>query len=202
MRRAEAFRPQISVNVYQASQGDPSGSSFHIPGCCGAYHSGVVINGTEYSFGSGTGVYECRPGEYGEVVQRVEIGQSTLDNGGIKQAIDRLRSEFGGDQYHLVLLNCNHFSEAFVRACTGGKLGLPTWVNRAAWWGSWFACCFGRSADRQPLLATGSRSNAPQQQAPMFAGDGMTLSDEQKGTKQLTVEEQRQIRLRTFEVVQ
>lgn len=193
MRRAQDLKPEFKVNVYNASADE---SVPGIPGCCGAYHSGIEINGTEYAFGSETGVYECRPGDYGNPVQSVNLGQAALTNAEVASAIARLRQTFTGDKYHVILNNCNHFSDALAHACSNS--GIPAWINRAAWWASWFKCCFssdpqmGRPADNQPLLAP------PRQVAPMFAGDGMVLQNSNE-SKQLTAEEQRQARLRRLQ---
>ena len=198
MRRAEDQKPEIVLNVYQANQGDASTTVVGLPGCCGAYHSGVEIAGTEYSFASGVGIYECRPGEYGHVVERIGVGASHLSHKEIRAAMDRLRAYFTGDSYHVVLHNCNSFSEALVRECTNNSKGLPAWVNRAAWWASWFKCCFPRiESDR--LIRPPSTSGAPRQVGPMFSGDGAVLN-KQSGIKPLTTEEQRKVRLRALGV--
>ena len=203
MRRAEDLKPVVTVNVYHASQ-DQSSAAMSLPGCCGAYHTGVEIHGVEYAFAAGPGVYECRPGDYGEVLQRIPF-QSLLTSGEIKSSIDRLRPLFPGDSYHIVLNNCNHFSNSLINACTHGDQGIPGWINRAAWWASWFKCCFCLCGDNsnaepssRPLLPNGGSSReVPLQQSPMFAGEGLSLSTD-RGARPLTQEEQRQVRLRNL----
>jgi len=44
------------------------------------------------------------------------------------------------DNYDILLNNCNHFTEAFLREITGGQYGLPGFLNRAAYIGSFFHC--------------------------------------------------------------
>lgn len=94
MRGAEDQKPQIFVNVYHANQDEVSGAAVEIPGCCGAYHTGVEISGTEYAFGAGSGIYECSPGDYGALVEKVDMGTASLSNRDIKRIIDRLRLSF------------------------------------------------------------------------------------------------------------
>ena len=201
MRRAEELKPTVRINVYNAAQGTNSGP-IGLVGFCGAYHSGIEINGVEFSFGAGVGVYETRPGDYGEVIHS-ETFQSLITIGEIRRVTDRLRAEYQGNQYHIILKNCNSFSDALVYACTKGAQNLPSWVNRAAWWAAWFKPCFymcGMSDapnDEQPLLGQSTRD--PPLQISMFAGEGVTLNGERnQNLNQLSVEEQRAIRLRNF----
>lgn len=197
MRGAEDQKPQIFVNVYHANQDEVSGAAVEIPGCCGAYHTGVEISGTEYAFGAGSGIYECSPGDYGALVEKVDMGTASLSNRDIKRIIDRLRLSFPGDSYHLILNNCNCFSDELVRTCCSRR--IPAWINRAAWWASWFKCCFPKQ-DISPVLGESNLSGPPRQFAPLFTGEGVTLSsgDGQATKNLLTAEEQRQVRLRTF----
>lgn len=202
MRRAEDLKPIVTVNVYHASQ-DQSSSAISLPGCCGAYHTGVEVQGVEYGFAAGPGIYECRPGDYGSIIEKVPV-QSLITSGEIKSTIDRLRSSFPGDSYHIVLNNCNHFSNALIHACTQGSQGVPSWINRGAWWASWFKCCFclcgadgSSETTSRPLLSNGTSREVPRQQAPMFAGEGLSLSGD-RPSRTLTQEEQRQVRLRNL----
>ena len=186
MRRPNDLKPSVRVNVYNASS-----DAVGIPGCCGAYHSGIEINGTEFAFGFQSGVYECRLGDYGPIVESVDLGQSVLTNAQISSALSELRLSFTGDTYHVILKNCNHFSEAFAQKCVGR--GIPAWVNRAAWWASWFKCCFpanlGSPSETiaQPLLTA----------TPLYAGEGMVVAAE--AGPRLSPEEQRQARLRKLQ---
>ena len=191
MRSPDDMKPVLTVNVYHASA-DGSSAAFGIPGCCGAYHTGVEINGVEYAFAGVTGVYECRPGDYGDIIDRRQY-QSSVPYKEVKKAIDDLGRIFIGDSYHVILKNCNNFSDSLVRACTGQ--GIPAWINRAAWWISWFKCCFGlfgsknQYVDQRPLL--------DRNPTPMFPGQGITVGGSTPA-RQVTMEEQRQIRLRNL----
>ena len=72
MRRAEELRPHLFVNVYNASQDEAAFSG--VVGWIGAYHSGIEINGIEYSFAGVTGIYEYRRGDYGHVIKSIDLG--------------------------------------------------------------------------------------------------------------------------------
>lgn len=204
MRRAEDLKPIIRINVYHAAQ-DGDSPSIGFLGCCGAYHSGIEINGSEYSFGAGVGVYECLPGDYGEVVHTETI-QSSKSNSEVKRIIDKLRTEFQGNQYHIILKNCNSFSQALILACTENDRNFPPWINRAAWYASWFKPCFyicaigNASSEAQPLLTTAAGREPPRQVAPMFSGEGMALNAGRSSqpSRPLSVEEQRAVRLRNL----
>jgi len=110
-----------------------------VPGF-GVYHSGVVINGREYTFGggggSGSGVVEHTPGAaYGrkdgnwQFYKTVDLGCTKLNSKQISGALSNLRGLFPSNSYDLMGKNCNHFCELFCM-----KLGVtyPGWVNRAA----------------------------------------------------------------------
>ena len=43
-------------------------------------------------------------------------------------------------RYDMLLMNCNHFADEFVRRLYSGKKGIPSYINRAAWYGSFFHC--------------------------------------------------------------
>ena len=53
--------------------------------------------------------------------------------------VDELKDKFRAYKYHMLCNNCNHFSNELLLRLFAGTRGLPNWVNRAAWFGSWFA---------------------------------------------------------------
>jgi hypothetical protein len=183
MRTRDELRPEIVVNVYKTHPN----SNFSFPGLIGAYHSGVVLSGVEYSFANSVGVYETRPGEYGRVVRSMSLGIATKTNREILEILNKLRTRFPGDSYDLLTQNCNHFSDCFIRSISEAK--LPAWVNRAAWWGSWVRCCIPSATDQQPLVSRAAVS------PPVFAGEGLRLSTSRPVTK----EEERELRIRKFQ---
>ena len=42
--------------------------------------------------------------------------------------------------YDTLKFNCNHFTEEFLREITSSEYGLPSYLNRAARFASWFHC--------------------------------------------------------------
>ena len=52
--------------------------------------------------------------------------------------IEELKEKYKCYRYHMLLFNCNHFSDELVRRLTANRRGIPGWVNRAAFLGSWF----------------------------------------------------------------
>eukprot|EP01052_Picozoa_sp_SAG31_P018502 SAG31_NODE_1313_length_8853_cov_60.435458_4_plen_161_part_00 len=119
----------------------------------GAHHSGVEINGREYTF-SDSGVFDSAPRDesqaplrtsvnLGEVsISHTEVGACLLKccTGGTPQqsqlvvhfcadaAISRLRPDFAPGTYNVLTKNCNVFSRALVLELLG--LEIPGYVNR------------------------------------------------------------------------
>ena len=56
-----AYAMPVTLNVYDLSEGNELLSSLGL----GLYHSGVVVNGEEYTFASGQGVFTHPPGQAG-----------------------------------------------------------------------------------------------------------------------------------------
>ena len=125
---------QVLLNVYNIHEGNTVLGSMGL----GIYHSGVEINGKEYSF-SASGVCRTNPKlpEFGEFKESIVIGSF--------QGLDFLNStvaslaasDFLPGTYNVVNKNCNNFSNALcVSLCNNP---IPTWINRAASIGSSFS---------------------------------------------------------------
>jgi hypothetical protein len=169
---------KIIVNVYNLP-------SVQIPGF-GAHHSGVEIIGCEYSFSSNAGVFEVNPREADGCTfkEAIEVGETSLSNTEVTRVIDRLRYEWTGDLYDIIMRNCNHFADALCRALLNKR--LPGWINRLATVGSFVRCCIPKSlrggpqfdnAGSEPLL-----QGAMPPRQPTFTGQGHRLSDMQPST--------------------
>ncbi|CEL95380.1 unnamed protein product [Vitrella brassicaformis CCMP3155] len=145
--------------------------------CCGLYHTGVEIEGIEYSFGDGAGVYECVPktAPDGRFRGSMMLGETTLSRSEITSKIDQLRLEFKSDEYDLIRRNCNHFSDALSKAVL--KRGIPASINRLAWWGQFCSCLLPPEFDRQQRnkSAAEAASAASQPSQPLFQGEGFRL---------------------------
>mmetsp|Transcript_13843 Transcript_13843/g.45155 ORF Transcript_13843/g.45155 Transcript_13843/m.45155 type:complete len:216 (-) Transcript_13843:244-891(-) len=97
----------------------------------GVFHTGVEVCGFEYSF-SDAGVFRTRPkciqgARYRETVVLGNFEGSANDVDGV---VSELQRTFCPGAYHLIQLNCNHFSDAFARKLVG--TGIPAHLNRAA----------------------------------------------------------------------
>lgn len=131
---------KVILNVYDLHKGNDYG--YHVG--LGLFHSGVEINGKEYSFGgheySFTGVFEVTPQCAVGVKFResVVMGETTLPQRDIQDIIDELSSEFTGDSYHPINRNCNTFSNELIQRIL--KKPIPGYVNRLANMGSYLAC--------------------------------------------------------------
>lgn len=54
--------------------------------------------------------------------------------------LEDLMDKYRANQYDMLLKNCNHFSDDFVRRLFAGTKGIDNYLNRAAWVGSFFHC--------------------------------------------------------------
>lgn len=98
------------------------------------------VHGVEYSFGAhdypSSGVFEVEPRECpGFRFRRsIFIGTTDMDPIQVREFMERQSAYYRGDTYHLVMKNCNHFSEDMCYRLTGNR--IPKWVNRLARIGS------------------------------------------------------------------
>jgi deubiquitinase DESI2 len=125
------YPKQVLLHVYDLS---PINYFLHIMGL-GIYHSGIEINGKEYTFAGGGGIFNTNPKEVidseGITLRETIVLGKTLKN---RQEIDdilySLRKNFDGNDYNLIKKNCNTFSDAFCLEILGEK--IPAYVNRLA----------------------------------------------------------------------
>lgn len=123
---------QVILNVYDLHE---SNRMLHSLGV-GFFHTGVEINGYEFSF-CGNGVVRTRPRlpDFGNFREQIVIGIYNGGMQGVYASISTLRNDtFQPGAYHPTNLNCNHFSDAFCMALVGQH--IPNWINRAARIGS------------------------------------------------------------------
>uniref|UniRef100_A0A7S4UVY4 PPPDE domain-containing protein n=1 Tax=Alexandrium monilatum TaxID=311494 RepID=A0A7S4UVY4_9DINO len=105
----------------------------------GAYHSGVVVGGEEWSYGGHdeehqTGVYRGRPEVNPEYMfyQRIIIAQVNLARHETTKLVRKLAAEpeWSGARYDLIEHNCNHFASDLCWLLA--KKRPPEWVNETA----------------------------------------------------------------------
>lgn len=110
----------------------------------GIYHSAVEAHGVEYGFGahdfSSSGIFEVEPQSCPgfQFRRRVKLGTIQLSSKDFKEFMAQIASEYSGNTYHLVVKNCNHFSNDVSTRLTGTS--IPGWVNRLAKVGKFCSC--------------------------------------------------------------
>lgn len=123
---------KVFVNVYDLNPVNRFLSRLGV----GLYHSGVEIDGSEYSFASkGKGIFKIAPRKAKGVRFREQIEIGTLERGReereLQNALDTLHDDFQPDNYDLVTRNCNHFCNELVIQLVGKP--LPSHVNRMSY---------------------------------------------------------------------
>lgn len=105
----------------------------------GAYHSGLVVAGQEWSFGGHdedgvSGVYDVEPETNPDFTffKRHIIGQVKSSKQEIEKLIKRLQfsAEWQGTNYDLVEKNCNHFTSELCWQIMRKR--PPDWINNTA----------------------------------------------------------------------
>jgi hypothetical protein len=102
----------------------------------GAYHTGVEVSGSEYSFSS-DGIFKCSPRSAPPPAQfntSIIIGTHSGTANDVSRVLRELRDEFPPGSYDPIRKNCNVFSNALCFRLTGNP--IPQWVNRLAELGS------------------------------------------------------------------
>jgi hypothetical protein len=118
----------VHLNVYDLHD---SNRYLHSMGT-GFYHTGVEVNGYEYSF-SDAGVMRTKPrlDNFGVLRDHVLMGQFDGAMGEVNQILSSLREgDFRPGTYNVTTRNCNHFSDAFMMLLL--EIHIPNWVNRMA----------------------------------------------------------------------
>ena len=84
----------VIVNVYDLSKqhADQFNDYVHELGL-GFYHSGIEVNGVEYSFGSGAGVFTCTPQVAPPAIFRcsIKVGETRLGYREVQRVVEELR---------------------------------------------------------------------------------------------------------------
>lgn len=153
---------EVALNVYDLAPVN----DFLFHAGLGLYHTGVVINGTEYTFASDAGVFQHTPRAVPNAKFREQIAMGSFPGGQaeIQTVINSLGDEsFGPDDYNILRNNCNHFAAALCRKLL--QKNIPSYVNRVADIGVCCSCLIPKQ-----LL----------EQAPVTEGAGGTISETNK----------------------
>ena len=148
---------EIRVNVYDLHEQNEMLYPFGL----GLYHSGVEVNGLEYTFGSGSGIFNHPSKQAPNVKFResILVGIFRGTTRDFDRVIDSLRNDFSGTKYHLLERNCNSFAEMLVFRLL--NVQIPGWINRMAFYGSLVSCVLpqnltGAAAPVDNTTSTGS----------------------------------------------
>mmetsp|Transcript_39394 Transcript_39394/g.117936 ORF Transcript_39394/g.117936 Transcript_39394/m.117936 type:complete len:296 (-) Transcript_39394:127-1014(-) len=108
---------QVTLHVYDTSW---LAAKTGVP----AFHVGVEVLGTEFSFGD-MGINCNRPGEYDSTRYRraVPLGRTDLQDQEILKVLRELQMEWPGEAYRLNGHNCQTFAEVFCK-----RLGLSNTI--------------------------------------------------------------------------
>ncbi|KAK3265732.1 hypothetical protein CYMTET_25588 [Cymbomonas tetramitiformis] len=164
-------KDKLFLNIYDLT----SNGVLHNIGI-GAYHSGVQFRDEEYTFAGGAGVFHHGPKEAPGAVYRetLEIGSFEGGMTRVREVIEALQEEFGSTRYHVILNNCNHFSDRFCKLLTGKT--IPPYVNRLAYIGSFAECLFPDRFKRSLTSGT-PYSQVTEVGFTAFRGSGRKLND-------------------------
>lgn len=172
------YNGKVILNVYDLS---PANEILYPIGF-GIHHSGVEINGTEYSFASGSGIFEMTPKEVpnAKLRESIELGTYKGLSSDIYSIISSLRSDFGPNDYHILFNNCNTFAQKFVWNLLGQQ--IPGYINRIADIGSYISCLIPSSLLESSKLGhiENSDINVKLETSSKFTGSGARLGSLQK----------------------
>ncbi|KAJ6794729.1 deSI-like protein isoform X1 [Iris pallida] len=127
-----AVSAPVTLNVYDLTPFNKYTYWFGI----GIFHSGIEVYGLEYGFGAHdfptSGVFEVEPKRCPGFCYRrsITLGTTTMLPFEFRELIETIAGEYHGDTYHLILKNCNHFTDEVSLRLTGKS--IPRWVNRLA----------------------------------------------------------------------
>ncbi|KAL2649834.1 hypothetical protein R1flu_017962 [Riccia fluitans] len=115
----------------------------------GIFHSGIEVHGLEYAFGAHdfptSGVFEVEPRSCpGFTFRRsILLGTTDLSPQDFRRFIEAVADDYSGNTYHLIVKNCNHFTNDVCCRLTGKE--IPGWVNRLAGIGLFCNCLLPES---------------------------------------------------------
>lgn len=123
----------VTLNVYDLDEGYVASANSLLK-CfgTGAYHCGVEVHGTEWSYGCNSGIFECDPrgNTAHSFKQSVSMGRTNLSETDVLSLIDELADQWLGSEYHLLRHNCCDFSNDLCKRLEVGA--VPGWVKSAA----------------------------------------------------------------------
>ena len=191
---------QVTLHVYDLN---PAANAWLYPLGLGAYHTGVEVHGTEWSFGGNkdlgesmqTGVFTCSPGTAGidqgaRYRCALPMGTTSFSFQAVDALISRMKPQFLARDYDLIHNNCNSFCNALLLELTGQA--LPSWINRLSSYAKCCPCFFPSSRGNSSLS-----SSRPADGFVAFKGSGYRLDtvsqSEPQTAKVLSAAERREL---------
>ena len=194
---------RVFLNVYDLNE---QSNEYLYPLGLGVYHSGVEISGVEYTFASESGIFEMTPKHAppAKFRESIDLGPAPTSRD-ISSAIEDLKHDFKGTDYHVLNKNCNHFAgtftsylpkipqfylidevisyaEMFVKRLLNRS--IPGYVNRLAGMGSMVSCLIPQALTGNAPVGDGSSTGHPgdsssssSRTAAPFAGAGFKLGN-------------------------
>jgi hypothetical protein len=173
---------RVILNVYDLNESN----DIYYPWGLGLYHSGVQIGRDEYTFASSAGIFTHPPKGAGGAKFResLDLGEYKGTSKDLEMVINGLRSQFKGSDYHLLNNNCNHFANVLVVRLLGKE--IPPFVNRMAYYGSFFACLLPENATGAAPVdqesSGGGQGNASSNNSGSFSGGSVGRSNVRLGS--------------------
>jgi HAD superfamily 5'-nucleotidase-like hydrolase len=108
----------VTLHIYDLSNGLAKQVSMALLGkqIEGVWHTGIVIHGKEYYFGSGICKDPAGMTPFGAPVKTIDLGMTTKSEPEIIILLKTLQTKFTGTNYDLFKNNCNHFTNEVSKA--------------------------------------------------------------------------------------
>lgn len=113
-----------------------------------------------YCSASGAGIYKhaAKSAPSGvKLRESYSMGMYKGTSKAIDKIINDMKFEFQGTDYHVINKNCNAFADEFLKRLVGN--GIPGYVNRMAYIGSYFSCFMPESLNQDPTQANNNNNN-------------------------------------------
>mmetsp|Transcript_51921 Transcript_51921/g.153060 ORF Transcript_51921/g.153060 Transcript_51921/m.153060 type:complete len:301 (-) Transcript_51921:76-978(-) len=136
VRQKPAYEPApVQLHIYDIGVSNEvwvANNMLRAIGAGGAFHCGVEVYGTEWSYEMGTGIVSCRPRccEEHSYRESLVMGKTSLSEGDVLDVVDCLREEWPGSDYDVLRRNCCHLSDEMCRRLGVGS--VPDWVSELA----------------------------------------------------------------------
>jgi deubiquitinase DESI2 len=176
-RNSSSRGTEVYVNVYDLSGYNESLLNIGL----GTFHSGLEVHGEEWTYASGSGIFSHDPKGASGCMFRTSIliGYTKATKREVEGIINTMKPDWPGDRYSLIRCNCNHFSDALAKQllvdeATGRPYGIPYWINRMSYLGSFFTCCLPDSMLSQaPVGDSGAGPSSSSASATRSSGAGV-----------------------------